>query len=145
MEIKLFTNNSDNRVVNKTLTNETTLNGELKDILPLTDISFTFDFSTIADYYDVFNYTLINGVYYFVIDKTILNNKFIELKLHIDVLMTYKDKFLGLNCIVKRNENNYNAYFHDTELSQYSYKPVQTKLFSNNDVFLGNSLILTTV
>ena len=144
MEIKLFTNNSDDRVVNKTLTNETTISGELKDILPLKDLSFTFDFSTITNYNGL-NYALINNVYYFVTDKTILTNNFIELKLHIDVLMTYKDKFLGLNCIVKRNENNYNAYFHDNELSQYSYKPVQTKLFSNNDVFLGNSLILTTV
>lgn len=144
MEIKLFTNNSDNRKVNKALINETTLSGELKDILPLTDMTFTFDFSTITNY-NALNYALINGVYYFVTDKIILNNNFIELKLHIDVLMTYKEKFLELNCIVKRNENNYNAYFHDNELSQYSYKPVQTKLFSNNDVFLGNSLILTTV
>ena len=144
MDIKLYTNNSDNRKVNKILTNETILSGELKDILPLTDLSFTFDFSAIANY-NVLNYALINGIYYFVTDKAILSNNFIELKLHIDVLMTYKDKFLGLNCIVKRNENNYNAYFHDNELSQYSYKPVQTKLFSNNDVFLDNSLILTTV
>ena len=144
MEIKLFTNNSDNRVVNKVLSNEITLNGELKDILPLTDISFTFDFSTITNY-NVFNYALINGIYYFVTDKTILNSNFIELKLHIDVLMSYKSKFINLECVVKRNEEKFNTYFHDSELSQLSYKPVQTKLFSNSNVFNGYSFLLTTV
>ena len=144
MEIKLFTNNSDNRVVNKTLTNETTLNGELKDILPLTDMLFTFDFTSIAKY-NLLNYALINGVYYFVTDKTILNNNFIELKLHIDVLMSYKSKFINLECIVKRNEEKFNTYFHDNELSQLSYKPIQTKLFSNSNVFEGYSFLLTTV
>ena len=144
MEIKLFTNNSDNRVVNKKLTNETTLRGELKDILPLTDLSFTFDFSTISNY-DVLNYALINGIYYFVADKNIINNNFIELKLHIDVLMSYKSKFLNLECVVKRNEEKFNTYFHDNELSQLSYKPIQTKLFSNSNVFNGYSFLLTTV
>lgn len=144
MEIKLFSNNSDNRKVNKTLTNETTLSGELKDILPLTDLSFTFDFSTIANY-NVLNYALINGIYYFVTNKNIINNNFIELTLHIDVLMSYKSKFLNLDCIVKRNEEKFNTYFHDNELSQLSYKPIQTKLFSNSNVFEGYSFLLTTV
>lgn len=144
MEIKLYTNKSDNRKVNKTLINEVKLTGELKNILPLTDMTFTFDFSTIQDY-SVLNYALINDVYYFVTNKNIINNNFIELTLHIDVLMSYKTKFLNLNCIVKRNEEKYNTYFHDNELSQLSYKPVQTKLFSNSDVFNGYTFLLTTV
>ena len=73
MEIKLYTNNSDNRKVNKTLINEVKLTGELKNILPLTDMTFTFDFSTIANY-NILNYALINGVYYFVTNKNIINN-----------------------------------------------------------------------
>lgn len=144
MDIKLYTNNSDNRAVNKKLTNEKTISGELKNILPLTDLSLTINFRDITNY-DLINYALINGIYYFVTNKTLVNNDFLELTLHIDVLMTYKSKFINLECIVKRSEEKYNTYFHDSELSQLSYKPIQTKLFSNSEVFEGHSFLLTTV
>ena len=144
MNIKLYTNNSDNRNVTKKLTNEKTISGELRNILPLTDFSFTIKFTDIQNY-DLINYALINGVYYFVTNKTLVNNDFLELTLHIDVLMTYKSKFINLDCVVKRNEEKYNTYFHDNELSQLSYKPIQTKLFSNSEVFEGYSFLLTTV
>lgn len=144
MVIKLYKNLSDNRTLNKKLSDMIEIEGTLKNPLNLMDIIFTLNYEAINNY-DEYNYCEINGIYYFITNKALINNSLITFNLHIDVLMTYKDLIKDIPCIVARNENKYNAYFHDSELNQYSYKAIQTKLFTNNDVFSGNSFLVTTV
>lgn len=144
MIIELYVNSSDERKVDKVLSNKIEIDGNIRNTLPNTDLIIQIDFSNISNIQN-YNYIKINEKYYYIRDFEYINNSIIQYTLHIDVLMTYKNEIRKLKCVIKRNSENYNVYFHDNEISQLSYKPVQTKLFSNSEVFQGNSFLLTTV
>ena len=62
-----------------------------------------------------------------------------------DVLMSFKDSILALECVVNRSSSDYNSYFNDDEFSCYNNSRVQTKLFPNYGVFNNGRTYLITV
>lgn len=142
MRIDLFKCKDDNAVVNKNLESVHHFHSsQLKDTFNVLGGTIILP----VEYCD-YNYAYIPAFdrYYFM-KPTILDGNRMECELTIDVLMTYKDDIKNLECVIGRNSNNYNSYFHDDNLTQFSYKAVQTKLFSNSDAFNHNNYVLITV
>lgn len=142
MRIDLFKCKDDNAVVNKNLESVHHFHSsQLKDTFNVLGGTIILP----VEYSD-YNYAYIPAFdrYYFV-KPTILDGNRMECALSIDVLMTFKNDIKNLDCVIARNSNKYNSYFHDMELPAFSYKGVQTKLFSNPNVFDVNNYILITV
>lgn len=138
----LYNNSSDTRYVNKVLNNPVEVEGEYKQIQSLLNGTLTLRLAVgILDK----NYAKIDKNYYYIDNPQYLRTDLIRYDLRLDVLMSCKEQFLELTGVIKRNSVNYNSYFHDNELSSYAYKGIQTQLFSNSNVFDGNSYVLVTV
>lgn len=67
--------------------------------------------------------------YYFVDDITTVAQGIIELKCHIDVLMTYSTYIRQQTAVINRQENQWNLYLDDGSFKVYQNPMVQTKLF----------------
>lgn len=144
IEIKLYTTSDENNKLNKTLSNELTINAVLKTeneiLMPILDLSIA--------YVDIKNmnyvYIPIFNRYYFITSMKIINNNIVRINLKCDVLMSHKDEILRLSCVIGRSSSNYNAYFSDSEFSCYNNPRIQTKVFPNYNVFnQGRSYLIT--
>lgn len=61
--------------------------------------------------------------YYFITDVVLMTNNIIAYSLKMDVLETYRTYILNLECLIARNEFEYDTYLHDNEVeltSDYS-------------------------
>lgn len=128
----------------KTLTNERIYNDarllnseevERPTVTLISDVDLTgYNYAKIDDF----------GRSYFARVEVVRDNLY-RLSLESDVLSSRADAVKSLTAVIGRNSRKYNSYFHDNELTAYSYRTVQTKLFSNPEVFAGNSYVLVTV
>lgn len=75
-----------------------------------------------------FNYIYISDFnrYYFVTEPPTWRGGFYEVKLHCDVLMSFKSGFYTKNVIIKRNSRNYNLYLNDDHMKMLNYPYYQT-------------------
>lgn len=128
----------------KTLTNEKVftdariLNAEEVESPTITIIS--------EDDLTAYNYARVddfNRSYFATVE--VVRDKLYKLSLESDVLSSRADAIKNLTAVIGRNSEKYNAYMHDNEMAEFSYKTVQTKMFSNPNVFNGYSYLLTTV
>ena len=137
MTITLYNNQSDNRVINKDITEIHQLSAVLKDDTNLLDPVFIISGS---ENITNVNYVHANGKYYYVLDITFSQQRY-YLRCHVDVLMTYKNYLLAKQCIVKRSTTSFNTYQIDSDLPQDNQNVITTLPFPNG--FEGESLILT--
>ena len=118
MTIQLFNSTAELNVLNKSsyLTLVTTLTGTLREGCNVTDPSITIELNSLPN----FNYVYIPELnrYYFVKDIDNLRNKLWTIRLHVDVLMTYKTQILQLEAEVDRNEFDYNLLLEDRQRSE---------------------------
>lgn len=124
MNAILYTNNSDERYVDKDLT---VLHNNISCI-------FKGDSSVVRptiilnhNLTGMVNYVWLEdlGRYYFVREKTLMDNR-LELQLECDVLSTYKNELRNTNAIISRNEFTYNLYLQDDKLPVYAYPAKRT-------------------
>lgn len=75
-----------------------------------------------------FNYIYISDFnrYYFVAEPPTWREGFYEVKLHCDVLMSFKSGFYTKNAVIKRNSRNYNLYLNDDHMKMLNYPYYQT-------------------
>jgi hypothetical protein len=75
-----------------------------------------------------FNYLYISDFnrYYFVTEPPTWREGFYEVKLHCDVLMSFKHSFYTKHAIIKRNSSRYNLYLNDDHMKIYNYPYYQT-------------------
>lgn len=111
MEIRLYSSSDETNKIDKTLTNEIVLNGTLKDETSVINPIILIEANNLTQY----NYCYIPLFkrYYFIKDITVVRNNLFRLFLDIDVLMSYKDEILNLDCIVNKQENNSTPYIND--------------------------------
>lgn len=104
MIVKLYKCYDSKNKLNKTLTDELSLQGNFKNNFSLTDIQLVLNFNNIESF--DYNYVYIELLhrYYFVDNCKILSNNRIELILSIDVLMTYKTDIENMK--VKLNKSS---------------------------------------
>lgn len=65
--------------------------------------------------------------YYYAEEPPQYENGFYTIKLHVDVLMSFKNQFLNEEVVVDRSESNYNLYLPDDKIELYGYSYYQVK------------------
>lgn len=129
MVIKLYKTASEKNRLNKTITNEISLTGYLREECSVTNPVIKIEQS---ENLSLYNYAYIEdfGRYYYISDiKTIRNNLW-ELSLNIDVLMTYKNNIL--NTVGLINHADLNQYLHDENIVTNSKCTKQIVTFSKS-------------
>ena len=140
MVINLYKNESDNRVIGKSLTAMGTLsNVILKDDTNVANPILIIDGS--------FNFSNVNYIYaptldrYYYIDDVTLSQRRVYVSCHVDVLETYKTYLLNKMAILGRSTKNFNAYQIDGDIPMINSNEITVTKFPNS--FSGESLILT--
>lgn len=103
---------------------QTGISGEMRhsfnELSPIFEISISPSVLSSANYL----YCHETDKYYFI-TKTYPNKSFMIVECHEDVLMTYKEQIMSLNCIVARASNKWNLYLQDagrqTQQNQNTY------------------------
>ena len=132
MEIILYTNNDDNRVVTKSLSTLQTLNGTLRDGCSIIDpvikveninnsIAANCNYAKIAQF----------GRYYYVTNIVLVGHLW-EIHMHCDVLSSFQTELKALDAIVSRQENNYNLYLQDGLFRTYQNPNISILPFSGS-------------
>lgn len=105
MEIRLYNNTSDEKVVNKSISLVASLQGELKEETSLISPSIQLNLENVN-----FNYIYIHefGRYYYVNEIRNIRKTLWEIDCHVDVLMSFKNQFKGLRAMIERTENESN-------------------------------------
>lgn len=75
-----------------------------------------------------FNYVYIPDFnrFYMVIEPPTWREGFYTVKLHVDVLMTFKSGFYTKKAVIKRNSRDYNLYLSDEHMKMLNYPFYQT-------------------
>lgn len=136
MTIQLFNSTAELNVLNKSsyLTLVATLTGTLREGCNVTDPSITIEFNSLPN----FNYVYIPELnrYYFVKDIDNVRNKLWTIRLHIDVLMTYKTQILQLEVEVDRNEYDYDLLLVDNNrVNEITYDLDITQFSGGDDLY----------
>ena len=129
MIVKLLTTKDESNKVDKIYTEYIVIDGKLKDGCSILSPKFIL----VLEKFPTSNYAYIEAFnrYYFIDDITVLKDEdhIYEISMSVDVLMSFKDSIRELVCVIKRQENKYNLYLNDNDISSYTYPQVQTKTF----------------
>lgn len=128
MTVDFFINKSDNRYINKTLQNVITLNNVyLKSDENKETMTLELDYNaTVLSA----NYCYIRELsHYYYISEPTFGKQRIFLPLRCDLLMTFKTDIYKLDCIISRQQEEYNAYLKDDRLPVKAYQDVNTIVF----------------
>lgn len=133
MELILYTNNSDNKVVTKDITTLATINGTLRENCSIIDPVITVSDSVVNNSIAAAcNYAKIAqfGRYYYVRNIT-ATGKFWEITMHCDVLASFQTELKALDAVVARQENKYNLYLRDGYFKTYANSHISCEPFPN--------------
>lgn len=116
LDMNLYHNNAERNRVDKTnfLESVSTLNGYLRDKTSITNPSIIIEMSE----FPTFNYVYLPKFnrYYYVTNILSIATNLWQIDMHVDVLMSYKDKILLQSAIIERNEYDWNPYLIDSSL-----------------------------
>ena len=103
MDIILYVNNSEKNKIGKTLTNDFSLSGTLRDATNIINPVILIEISEIGDY----NYCYINNFnrYYFITDITVIRTGLFAISLMVDVLESFKSDIKNLSVILLNTQN----------------------------------------
>lgn len=122
-----YINESDNRVVTKTITQKKVLSVIFKETddlkRPVLEMAYDTDL-------EGSNYCELNGYYYYITDMQYSQQR-LQLQLRADLLMTYATQIKNLTAIIARQENKYYPYLQDDRLPIKKYQEVTTINFDN--------------
>lgn len=120
-EINLYQNKAEINRVDKTdyLVSVGSISGYLREESSLIEPKLIIEYEEVPN----FNYVYIAKFkrYYFVQEITSVRTRLFRITLKCDVLMSYKEKILNLNCYIARNEYEYNLDIQD-DLLPFEYQ-----------------------
>lgn len=128
MTVDFFINKSDNRYINKTLQNVITLNNVyLKSDENKETMTLELDYNATVL---TANYCYIRELsHYYYISEPTFGKQRVFLPIRTDLLMTFKTDIYKLDCIISRQQEEYNAYLKDDRLPVKAYQDVNTIVF----------------
>lgn len=116
LDMILYHNNAEQNRLDKTnfLENVSTLNGYLRDKTSITNPSIIIEMND----FPTFNYVFLPKFnrYYYVTNIISIATNLWQIDMHVDVLMSYRDEILDTECIIERNQYDYNAFLIDKDL-----------------------------
>lgn len=143
MNIKLYYNSSDNRVIGKTLNNELNIEGTIKNSYDSNSITIPFNKDNINTNILEFNYANFDGKYYFLSNARYVAQGIVSFDFELDYLETYKLAIANQVALLDRSESHFNRYLNDETLRSKTYKRVQTKKFPSGFQTFGNPVLVT--
>lgn len=142
MSFTMYTNTSDNRVIDKSITAVgTALTCTFKDDTSMENPTIIID---AAAYNSSCNYGYLDdtGRYYYVIDVTFSQQR-CYLQLKVDVLKSFASDIKNSPCAARRSASSYNKYFMDDKYTSLNYTESYVKNFPNKfDKSLNFVLVL---
>lgn len=129
MVIKLYNNTSDPLKVGKTLQNELSITGDLRDSCDIEHPSIIIEGNTVLNY----NYAYIpdfHRYYFFTKPPEAVAANLMRLELSEDYLETYKTEIRNTKAIIQRQERLFNKYLTDEEYQSYSYEIISAYAFN---------------
>lgn len=131
MNVTFYTNSADNRKVDKT--------SELTTLRTLTNVHFyrdenkggpNLELAYDSDIFNYANYCYIQELgHYYYMSEPVMSQQRITFSLTTDLLMSFKEDILDLECIIARQENDYNTYLNDSRLPVLNRQDVTTLEF----------------
>lgn len=116
MNVKMYYNESDDRAINKSITNETLFQGDLRDSVTIMGPVIRFYSADVLR----FNYCYIPDFqrYYHVTSIEAVSLDIYDVSLSVDVLMSFRGDILKLPAIVNKQteRENGNEYIDDSSL-----------------------------
>ena len=116
MEVQIFYNASDDRVINKTLITGETFEGVPRDEVSIMNPTIRFESDEILRY----NYAYIPAYqrYYSIVDRTIFRDDIWDVTFAVDVLMSFRGDINQLAVVVDKQsmKANGNEYIDDSSL-----------------------------
>lgn len=139
MNIIFYKTESENNRVDKILTDEYSMDGNMRDEINITNPIVTF-MSNVID----FNYCYIPLLnrYYYVDSVVALRHSYYMVRLSCDVLMTYKDSIKNMMALIERQENTNNPYINKDYVVE-SREEVKSYKFENNFDNDGEYILIT--
>lgn len=131
MSFTMYTNTSDNRVIDKSITViGSAISCTFKDDTSMENPTIIIDASA---YSSSCNYGYLDdtGRYYYVTDVTFSQQR-CYLHLKVDVLKSFASGIKGSSCIADRSSSDYNVYLDDNYYPRLEYSNVFTKQFPNS-------------
>ena len=147
MTIKLYKYNGDNRKVDKDLNIVQTIsNANVITSMNIIDPVIVLDMDMSFDAIRSFNYIYIADLkrYYYVTNIEILENGFLKVNCHIDVLKTYASDILNSTQYIKRQEHKCSFQLADSEYNIKANRNLTIKNFGNEIIQPNEYFILTT-
>ena len=131
MELILYRNRSDDKVVTKNIEQLIVLNGTLREgcsiINPVIKVeAINNSIASICNYAKIAQF----GRYYFVND-IIFTGKLFEIHMHVDVLSSFQTELKSLSAVIGRNQYKYNTYLQDGYFKTYANPHIEIKQFPN--------------
>lgn len=144
MRCDLYFNKSDDIVLNKTL-ELITANLDVEFLDQSSVINPTLKMQASNGVLNA-NYLFLEDLhrYYYVKEPT-LENGYVIVNCHVDVLMSVKDELMKENAIIERAEQYYNIYLDDPEFKLYQPTAVSTYNFPNGFDKDAQTFLLTVV
>lgn len=142
MNITLYVNSSENNRLDKSLSTVGSYSFSFKDESSVFNPQVLI---TVGDSLASVNYAYISQWerYYYVTEIQVVRAGLFLLKLHTDVLMTWKSQIRACSAVCSRQEGVYNLYLDDPEFKVYNYREVDCYTF--NSPFSKNLNFLLTV
>ena len=137
--INLMNNQEELNKINKNPSSVISLFGNLREETSIIDPIIVVEYNgTLTNV----NYMYIGTFhrYYFITKIESVRTGLWRIYAHCDVLKTYAQGILGCNCVVARNENNFNLLLNDAYFKVYSNPRVQIANFPGK--FTGESYVL---
>lgn len=118
MNLTLYKNLSEKNKIGKVLHNNLSLNGNLREESSIINPTILVEHPNLADY----NYAYIPEFkrYYFITEITSVRNNLWRISLKVDVLESFKNDILNLNCIVDKQQNQ--SYSNNIDDGSYINK-----------------------
>lgn len=113
MTIKFYQNSSEEKAVDKNITQLVTVEGILRESSSVIDP--VINVSGVDQYIGSINYAYIEEFnrYYFINDITSVRDNMWRMSMHTDVLYTYRTAIRNNHAIIERNENQYDLLLND--------------------------------
>ena len=141
LAIKLYKTSSPENAITKTLTNEISLTGTLKENIEILNPVVMIKSSTNLSGY---NYMYIPDFdRYYWLKTDIERDSIWKVSGNVDVLFSHKTEILNNNAVIERQANSYNLYLNDNIFKVYNKVNLVTKNF--NSGFTRNGSYLLTV
>ncbi len=137
--VQLMNNQEELNKINKNPSTILSITGSLREETSLIDPVILIEYNgTLTNV----NYAYIAEFhrYYFITQIESVRTGLWRVYMHCDVLKTYAQGILGCDCVVARNQNNFNLYLNDAYFKVYSNPRVQVLNFPQK--FSGESYVL---